>query len=283
MSNESPLETAAIARRAVRRRIHNILSVSKKTGDLSWYFDVFIISLIVLNVIAIVLESIAPLRLEFKTYFENFEIFSVVIFTVEYVLRVWTANLIPVYKKPVAGNIKYALTPLAVIDLLAILPFYLPFVGVDLRLLRVLRIFRIFRLFKIARYVEALSFINRVFGRKKEELIISLIFTLFLLLFASTLMYYVENEVQPEVFSSIPETMWWGIATLTTVGYGDVYPITPLGHLLGGVIAIIGIGLFALPTGILASGFSEEISRRKQQGETCPTCGQSIKSDNQEI
>jgi voltage-gated potassium channel len=236
-----------------------------------------------LNVIAIVLESIEPLRQQFQTQFDYFEIFSVIVFTAEYILRVWTANLIPEFKKPITGNLKYALTPLAIIDFLAFLPFYLPFVGVDLRLLRMLRIFRIFRLFKIARYIEALSFITRVFKKKKEELVISLIFTVFLLLIASTLMYYVENESQPENFSSIPETMWWGIATLTTVGYGDIYPITPLGQFLGGLIAIIGIGLFALPTGILASGFSDEISRRKLQDDYCSTCGQTIKKEQNEI
>ncbi|MFD2034669.1 ion transporter [Belliella marina] len=261
----------------MKEKIYYILSVSKKPGDTSWYFDIFIITLIILNVLAIVLESIEHVRLQYQTQFDIFEIFSVVIFTVEYILRVWTADLIPTYKKPLTGNLKFALTPLALIDLLAFLPFYLPFIGIDLRLLRVLRIFRIFRLFKIARYVEALSFINSVFKKKKEELAISLIFTAFLLLISSAFMYYVENEAQPENFSSIPGTMWWGIATLTTVGYGDIYPVTPLGQFLGGIIAIIGIGLFALPTGILASGFSDEISKRKQQGDYCATCGQTIK------
>lgn len=267
----------------MKRRIFDILTVSKKSGDLSWTFDMFIISLIFLNVLAIILESIEPLRLRFQSQFDNFELFSVVIFTVEYILRFWTANLIPKFKKPITGNLKYALTPLSVIDLLAFLPYYLPFVGIDLRLLRILRLFRIFRLFKIARYIEALSYITRVFKKKKEELFISFIFTVFLLLIASTLMYYVENESQPENFSNIPETMWWGIATLTTVGYGDIYPITPLGQFLGGVIAIIGIGLFALPTGILASGFSDEISRRKLQDDYCSTCGQAIKKEQNEI
>jgi len=269
----------------MKRRIHNILTVSNKSGDLSWFFDLFIITLIILNVVAIVLESIEPLRQEFRIAFDYFEIFSVIVFTVEYILRIWTANLIPEYKKIISGNIRYALSPLAIIDLLAFLPFYLPFVGVDLRLLRMLRIFRVFRLFKIARYIEALSFITRVFKKKKEELVISLIFTVFLLLVAATFMYYIENEIQPEKFSSIPETMWWGIATLTTVGYGDIYPITPLGQFLGGIIAIIGIGLFALPTGILASGFSDEISRRKNQSDCCSNCGQTlkVKEPNNEI
>lgn len=263
--------------KSLKFRIFSFLNVSQKKGDLSWYFDVSIITLILLNVIAIVLESIEAVRLSAQVYFEIFEWISVVIFTIEYVLRIWTANLMDEFKKPFFGNVKFALTPLAIIDLLAFLPFYLPFFGVDLRLLRVLRVFRIFRLFKISRYVEALSFINRVFKKKKEELVISLIFTMFLLLVASTLMYYIENEAQPENFSSIPETMWWGIATLTTVGYGDIYPMTPLGQFLGGIIAIIGIGLFALPTGILAAGFSDEIAHRKLPEDYCPTCTQPIK------
>lgn len=263
----------------MKRRIYQILSISNKPGDLSWYFDIFIITLIILNVLAIVLESIQSLRQQYETTFFLFEMISVIVFTIEYILRVWTANLNPKFEKPIAGNIRYAFTPLPLIDLLAFLPFYLPFTGLDLRLLRVLRILRVFRLLKIARYVKALELISRVLKQKKEELVISLVFTLFLLLIASSLMYYVENKAQPENFSSIPETMWWGIATLTTVGYGDMYPISGLGHFLGGVIALIGIGLFALPAGILASGFSEELSRNKINSDTCPTCGRAVEQN----
>lgn len=265
----------------MKQKIHEILRVSKKRYDLSWFVDFFIISLIVLNVIALILETIEPVREKYLEFFQKFELFSVLIFSIEYVLRVWTANLKPGFKTPVWGNLKYTTTPLAIVDLLAILPFYLPFLGVDLRLFRMFRIFRLFRLFKIARYLTALALINRVIKQKKEELFISLVFTTFLLLITSTLMYYVENNAQPEHFSSIPETMWWGIATLTTVGYGDVYPITPLGKLLGGGIAVIGIGLFALPTGILASGFSEELARKKLNFESCPTCGQEIPENSE--
>ncbi|ERP31103.1 Ion transport protein [Chitinivibrio alkaliphilus ACht1] len=178
-------------------------------------------------------------------------------FTIEYLVRIWTANIHPAYKKPLWGNLKFAATPLLIIDLLAILPFYLPFLGVDLRLLRVFRIHRLLRLFKIARYSTALSHITSVFRDKKEELFTALFFTFLLLVLTATLMYHIENPAQPEVFSSIPQTIWWGVAALTTVGYGDIYPITPQGQILGAIIAIIGIGIFALPAGILASGFSE--------------------------
>lgn len=260
----------------MKKKIYNTLIVSKTKGDLSWYFDIFLITLISLNVAAIILESVVSLRTQFHSFFHSFEVFSVIIFTVEYVLRIWTANLNPKFEKYFSGNFRYALTPMAIIDLFAILPFYLPFFGVDLRLIRIMRIFKIFRLFKIARYLNALTLMGRVFQKKREELIVSLIFTLFLLLIASTFMYYIENDVQPENFSSIPETMWWGIATLTTVGYGDVYPITAFGKFLGGIIAIIGIGLFALPTGILASGFSSELSNKVNNSDNCDSCGQKL-------
>ncbi|MGI0105969.1 ion transporter [Salinimicrobium sp. WS361] len=259
--------------KGLKKSVHKIMSISKRQGNFSWYFDVFIISLILLNILALVLESLIPIKQQYHEQFVLFETFSVLIFTLEYVLRVWSANVNPKYSRSVIGNFKYACTPLAVIDLLAILPFYLPFLGIDLRLLRMFRIFRVFRLFKIARYLTALELMERVLIKKKEELMVSLIFTVFLLLLASTLMYYIENEAQPEHFSSIPETMWWGIATLTTVGYGDMYPVTGLGQFLGGIIAIIGIGLFALPTGILAAGFSEEVSQKAKEEGACPNCG----------
>lgn len=262
-------------------RIYAILTVSNRKGDASWYFDIFIVGLIGLNTVALILESIPPLQIQYNEEFHLFETISVVIFTVEYLLRLWTANAIPRFTTPLWGNLRYAATPFALIDLLAVLPFYLPFFGVDLRIMRILRVFRLFRLFKIARYIRALSLISSVFRQKREELGISLIFTFFLLLIASSLVYFVENEAQPDKFASIPETMWWGIATLTTVGYGDVYPITGLGKLLGGLIALMGVGLFALPAGILASGFAVAISAdkpdceaEKQTSAVCPHCGQ---------
>lgn len=258
----------------MKKRIYKWLDVSDNPGNISWWVDMSIITLILLNVLAMIVASVEPIHSRYKSEFYYFEVFSVVVFTIEYILRVVTANVNPKFKKPIVGNLRYALTPIAIIDLLAFLPFYLPFLGIDMRLLRILRIFRLFRLFKIVRYMKALKMIARVVQQKKEELVISLLFTLFLLLITSTVMYYVENDAQPENFASIPETMWWGIATLTTVGYGDVYPITALGKLLGGAIALIGIGLFALPAGILASGFADAIAHRKlKKGEDCPTCG----------
>lgn len=262
----------------MKKQVYDILSGVGKFGRL---INTILIVLITTNVIAIVLESEPDIGKPYEHFFNGFELFSVVIFSMEYVLRLWTANENPAYRKPFTGNLSYAIQPLPIIDFLAILPFYLPFVGIDLRLLRVLRVLRIFRIFKIVRYVKALSLITTVLKDRREELTVSTILMFFMLLITSTLMYYIENDAQPEHFSSIPKTMWWGIATLTTVGYGDVYPITGLGKFLGGMIAIIGVGLFALPAGLLASGFSEELSKKnKKKAQICPHCGKEIGSEH---
>ncbi len=222
--------------------------------------------LIVANGVAVILETVKPLEERFSTLFYAFEVFSVTVFSIEYLLRLWVADADPKYQGPIKGRLRYVLSPMALIDLLAILPFYLPLaLTLDLRVLRLLRLFRLFRLFKMTRYVQSLRTFHRVFAAKKEELLITASMIFILLVLASSAMYAAENDTQPDKFGSIPETLWWGVVTLTTIGYGDVYPVTPVGKVIGGVFAVLGIGLFALPAGILASGFSEEL--RKQQQE----------------
>lgn len=262
----------------VRKYVHQVLEVAEEKSGASWYFDITLTILILLNAIAIVLESVQSIHEPFKEWFHLFELVSIIFFSIEYVLRIWSCVEFEKFKNPVSGRIKFIFTPLAIIDILAIIPFYLVMFTIDLRYIRILRVFRLFRLFKLTRYVKALNAIGKVFQEKKEQLVISMVMILFLLLIASCVMYYVENEAQPEVFTSIPETMWWGIATLTTVGYGDMYPVTGLGQLLGGIIAILGIGLFALPTGILAAGFSKVIGADEEEQNkcTCPNCGHEI-------
>jgi len=242
-------------------------TLEKGTGDdkLSKRFDIFIMTMIILNVILVIMETVEPVYNRFHYWFDLFEVISVTIFTIEYLARVWTANLMDKYKHPVWGRVRYVFSWVALIDLFAILPFYLPLVfAMDGRFLRILRLFRLVRLFKMGRYSTAFGLITKVFQKRKEELVISLTFLLVMLIFASGLMYYIEHEVQPEAFSSIPETMWWGVATLTTVGYGDVYPVTALGRFLGAIIAILGVGLFALPAGIIAAGFESELSKKRK-------------------
>ena len=168
------------------------------------------------------------------------------------------------------------LSPYALIDLLAILPFYLPVVIGEQGAERMLRIFRLFRLLKIARYSDSTTLITDVFRRKAQELLITILVMSIWLVFVSSLMYYVERDAQPEVFTSIPASIWWGIVTLTTVGYGDVVPITSLGRALGAIIALLGIAIFALPAGIIASGFTEELDRRRRGDQYCPHCGEQV-------
>lgn len=266
----------------LKYRVYDVL-VETDDGELiDRIVAVILMILILVNAVAVVLETVDELSAEYGALFHALEVVSVTIFTVEYLLRLWIAPLSPQYSKPVMGRIRYAFSLMAIIDLLAILPTFLPMIfPLDLRIVRFLRTFRLFRLFKMSRYVESLNTLDDVIRSKKEELLVTVVMILMLLLFSSSLMYLVENEAQPDKFPNIPASMWWGVATLTTVGYGDVFPITPLGKLLGAFIAFLGIGMFALPTGILASGFAEEISRRHQKNAAClcPYCGVDISTD----
>lgn len=252
----------------IKKEVLNTINKADKAGTTSKYFDFFIITLIILNVIAVITETVESIYTPYQFYFEYFEIFSVVVFSIEYVLRLWTCTEIDKYKHPIWGRIKYVFSIGAIIDLLAIVPFYLPlFITADTRFLRILRLFRLMRVFKLGRYSEAFNSIVSVISKRKEELLTTLAFLLVILILASSAMYYIEHEAQPDVFTSIPSTMWWGVATLTTVGYGDVYPITPYGKILGSFIAILGIGVFALPAGIIATGFESEIRKKRKQNE----------------
>jgi len=257
----------------LKLRVYDIL-VETEDGELvDRIVAVFLMILILVNSAAVVLETVNDLNARFGSIFHAIEMVSIVIFSVEYLLRLWVAPLNPRYAKPFTGRLRYAFSLMAIIDLLAILPAFLPLIfTVDLRIIRFLRIFRLFRLFKMSRYVDSLNSLDDVVRSKKEELLVILVMIVMLLLFSSSLMYVVETEAQPDKFPDIPSAMWWGVATLTTVGYGDIYPITPLGKLLGGFIAFLGIGIFALPTGILASGFADEIKRRREKEKICPPC-----------
>ncbi len=249
-----------------KKRIFETLEKGEEDDKLSKRFDLFIMTLIILNVILVILETEEHIYKAYQKQLDLFETISVFVFTIEYVLRIWTCTYLEKYRHPVWGRLRYIFSFAALIDLFAILPFYLPLVlAIDGRFLRILRIFRLVRLFKMGRYSKAFQMITKVILDRKEELLITLTMLVVLLVFASGLMYYIENEAQPEAFSSIPETMWWGVATLTTVGYGDVYPITPLGRLLGAFIAVLGIGIFALPAGIIASGFESELSKKRNK------------------
>lgn len=262
----------------LRNRVYQALS-GTPTNKLARVVSVSLIALILLNVLAVMAESVEWVRMQYDTWLMGFETFSVAIFSLEYLLRIWSCTSAPRFEHPTTGRVRYIFTPLAIVDLLAILPTLLMWTGVDLRVLRILRLTRMFRLAKLARYSKALQAMGEVARQKREELVLSLILMFLMLVVASSLMYMVENAQQPEVFSSIPASMWWGITTLTTVGYGDVYPVTTLGKLLAAAIAVMGIGLFALPAGIIASAFVELRGEQKSNtSNICPHCGKSLVS-----
>jgi voltage-gated potassium channel len=260
-----------------KRRTYELLEREVGASRLDFAFDLFITTLIVTNVCAVMLETVVWIEAPLHPYFVGFELFSVAVFTAEYVLRLWSCTADPRYADAVRGRLRYATSALPLIDLLAVAPFYLEFVAFDLRFVRALRLFRLFRIFKLARYADSMRTLGVVLRSRREELLVTLFVVVVLLVFASSAMYYVEHEAQPEQFSSIPASMWWGAATLTTVGYGDIYPVTSAGRLLGAAIAVLGVGLFALPTGILASAFSEELQKkRRRERLVCPHCGEEI-------
>jgi len=248
----------------LRRRTYEILEVAEGGDWISRACDTGLILLILVNVAAVILETVEPIQQAHGEAFATFELISVAIFTVEYLLRAWSA----VERADHCGEahwksrLRYLVSPMALIDLLAILPFYLAFlVSVDLRFLRVLRLLRIF---KLTRYSSAMTMLLNVFREEASSFCAAFFILIIILILASSGIYLVEQHAQPEAFGSIPHAMWWAMATLTTVGYGDVTPITPFGKLFGACITIVGIGMVALPAGILASGFADQLRRRRE-------------------
>ncbi len=244
--------------------------------------------LIVLNVAAIVLETVPDWTAPLGPWFAGLESLSVVVFSCEYALRFYAAPEQPRFAAPLTGRLRWMVSPAALIDLAAILPSLLLLAGFDLRILRMVRLSRLVRIAKLGRYSLAVQTLQRVLRTKAPDLLSLLFLLIVLLVVSSTLMFHLEHAAQPHGFSSIPATMWWGIVTLTTIGYGDLTPITTLGRLLGGFIAVLGIGMFALPAGLLGAAFVDELSKARAggrgggeatgaaHGPSCPHCGKSI-------
>ncbi len=264
--------------KTLKKTVYEMIEEAEPGNRPSEIFDVFLITLIALNVVALIVGTVEEIHRISPGAFYLFEVISVGVFTVEFSLRVWTCTENPRYAHPVKGRLQYLVSPLALIDLLAVLPVYLVFFvnlhGLDLRFLRVVRLLA--RIVRLSRYFSSLSTLGKVVHTKQGELaaVVSVLFLL--LVMTSSLMFFAEHEAQPEEFASIPRAMWWSIITLTTVGYGDVFPVTAAGRVLAGIIAIVGIGLFALPAGILGSGYMEELAKVAKEPVRCPHCGESV-------
>ncbi|MDD1700162.1 MAG: ion transporter [Methanoregula sp.] len=262
----------------IQGKIYFLLESPANHNKARKFIIYFIAVMILLNVFVVILETRHELFIEYGFYFTIFDVFTVMVFSIEYALRVWVCVRNPKYSSPVKGRIRFALSPLALVDLIAITPFYLPlFIPIEFRMLRLLRLLRIFRVLRLGRYSNAFETFADVLKSKKEEIVITIIMAVIILILASSALYAVEREAQPEKFASIPDAMWWAVVTLATVGYGDVYPITPLGKFITALVALSAIGLFALPAGILASGFAESFQKKRTINKDttliCPHCG----------
>jgi voltage-gated potassium channel len=245
-----------------RRRVFEVLELARGEDALSSRIDGFLIALIVLNVLAFVAETVPSIEAGWGGWLKAFEIFSVIVFTIEYSARIWSSVEASFLKRlpPWQARLRFAMRGDLLIDLAAILPFYLSFLlPIDLRLLRVLRLVRFL---KLSRYSPAMSTIIRVLVNERRALYGALLLVLTALLFSSTAMYYIEQDAQPEKFGSIPDAAYWAIVTLTTVGYGDVTPVTPMGKLFAGITMLMGLVVLALPIAVIATGFAQEVGRR---------------------
>lgn len=265
----------------LKERAFNLLQPSDFSDRINRVFDLLLMGLVFLNV-AIVVAYTFPLPPSIIPILRDLELLSVFIFTLEYLLRLWTADLLYPSYSPGKARRRYVISGMAIVDLLSILPFYLPMlIPLDLQILRAVRLLRLFQLFKLTRYTTSLSSIIHVFRKKSSQLLSSLAVVLILITISSLLMYSVENPVQPTVFDNAFSGMWWAMSTLTTVGYGDIYPITALGKLIGSVIALFGIGLLAVPTAIISSGFIEQSNAKRHDthdgdAHYCPHCGKKL-------
>lgn len=249
----------------MRKTAYLLLDAGHSDTPFARTVDVFLIALISMNVIAVMFESIPEVYAAHKFWFDAFEVFSVGIFTVEYCLRVWSIieSDNPCYQRPVKGRLRFMASPLALIDLIVLLPFFLgSLVGVDLRMLRALRLLRAFRL---TRYAQSMNLLLQVIRDEGPIIAAALFVLLMLIVVAASVTYLAEHAAQPEAFGSIPSALWWAVVTMTTIGYGDVVPHTLAGRICAAVIGVISVGMVALPAGIMASGFNDALHKRRER------------------
>lgn len=249
----------------IKERTFEIIEKAEKGDIASAVFDCFIMILIFINSLSVFVETFSISK-EVEDVLYRIEFISIIIFSAEYLLRFWTAELLyenmPVWK----AKFKYIFSFMALIDLFAILPFYIPFViTVDLRVLRMLRLIRLSRIVKVNRYTTALYKVFAVVKKKSSELISAICMLFLLMLISSILIYYIESPAQPDVYENALSGLWWSIAIFTSVWLGDIYPITTAGKLLCAFMAILGVAIIAVPTGIISSGFVEESSEEDDE------------------
>lgn len=261
-----------------KRRIFEIIQIGKETDFASRAFDFAVLVAILSNLVIAVFSTYEASK-SYTAAIYTVEVATVIFFTVEYVLRAWTSQyLYPGYSR-IGSFIKYAYSFSGAIDLLSFFPFYLPFFFPHGAVaFRIFRIIRILRLFRINQYYDSLNVITDVLKKKRNQLLSSVFIIVILMIAASLLMYDVEHKAQPEVFENAFSGFWWAAATLFTVGYGDIYPITMAGRIAGIIITFLGVGMVAIPTGILSAGFVGQITEMQtvEKVKYCPRCGKKL-------
>ncbi len=262
-----------------KKRIWDVLDWNEEGPRWEQALHIFILLLILANILAVVVESVPGIHDRYEGFFTGFEIASVSIFLVEYLLRLWSCTAAPRFRHPLWGRLRFAVSPIALVDLAAILPSLLFFLPLDLRILRGLRLLRLVRIGKLGRYSEAVNLLLRVVKTRREEMLVSLTVLIMLAVVCASLMYMIEGQAQPDKFPHIPAALWWSFITITTVGYGDVVPITAAGRVLAVITTLLGILMVALPTGIFASAFLDELNRQRREHKengVCPHCGKHL-------
>lgn len=254
----------------LRQKLFHILHKPSPGNPWARYVNYLLAALIVSNALLVAIETLPTIDPALRPYLRGFEIVSTSIFAIEYIARLWVCVEQGRYANPLAGRLRYALSPLPILDLVVIITFW---TSVDLRFLRVARMVRLLKVLNMAHFEHALERFGVALHRRKELLIVAVVMMVLSIYASAAILYQVEHTAQPTVFSSIPHTLWWAMTTLTTIGYGDMVPITPLGKFCAGWVSVFGIGVFALPTAIVTAaiveaGASDDISR------PCPHCGQ---------
>ena len=253
-------------KKSLRKRIFDIIQIGNRDDFISRFFDYLIVTVIILNILTVFLETFDELEKMFPV-FKTIETATMIVFCVEYGLRIWTADFLYPNKSGTAARLRFLRSFDGIVDLLTILPFFFLSGFIVFRMLRVVRIFHLFR---VNAHYDSFHIITTVLAEKKNQ-IISSVFIIIVLMLASSLgIYSAEHDAQPEVFSNAFSGIWWSVSTLLTVGYGDIYPITVIGKLMAICIAFLGVGVVAIPTGIISAGFVEQYTKNQHSDVKFP-------------
>jgi voltage-gated potassium channel Kch len=248
-----------------RQQIYVLTNPTETSGKLHEYFDTLIVWWVLISVTAVILESVQSLNSIFHVEFIVLDAIAVMIFSAEYMLRIYSCVEDPKFKGALAGRFRYAKTPIAVIDFLAIIPFYLELLLHSIVDLRFLRVFRLMRLLKLTRYTQATGTLIKALKREWPIIAASTFIMLLLVVLTASLGYLFEHEAQPDKFENIPQSIYWAVVTLASVGYGDISPVTPVGRLMTMIMALVGIGIFAVPAAILSTAFNDQLHKDREQ------------------